>query len=346
MKVVVIVLSMSVIATAFTIDDPRLPLRRQRRHPGLFSELLDYGLLDIFQDPNEVYSGTTQEPEDSLAIQARTKREPGLLDGLLDIFKDPSDAPSSYEVPEATSYEVPQVTSYKKPENTYDAPESTYKEPEPTYKEPSYEVPQATSYKEPENTYKEPENTYKEPEPTYDAPESTYKEPEQSYEQPEEPILDINIGVGNEAIIARKKREPGLLDGLADLFKDPSDSSSSSYEVPESTYKEPEPTYKEPSYEVPQATSYKEPENTYDAPESTYDAPEPTYKEPEREPGLLHGLLDIFKDPSDSSSSYEVPQATAYNAPESSYKEPSYQAPASEPDSLLSISIESSQRSS
>merc|ERR1712038_1529111 len=299
MKVVVIVLSMSVIATAFTIDDPRLPLRRQRRHPSLFSELLDYGFLDIFQDPNEVYSGTTQEPEFGIeANQARTKREPGLLDGLLDIFKDPSDAPSSYEVPEATSYEVPQVTSYKKPENTYDAPESTY------------------------------------------------KEPEQSYEQPEEPILDINIGVGNEAIIARKKREPGLLDGLADLFKDPSDSSSSSYEVPESTYKE-------PSYEVPKATSYKEPENTYDAPESTYDAPEstydapePTYKEPEREPGLLHGLLNIFKDPSDSSSSYEVPQATSYNAPESSYKEPSYQAPASEPDSLLSISIESSQRSS
>merc|ERR1712038_1981048 len=107
MKVVVIVLSMSVIATAFTIDDPRLPLRRQRRHPGLFSELLDYGLLDIFQDPNEVYSGTTQKPEDSLAIQARTKREPGLLDGLLDIFKDPSDTSSSYEVPQATSYKEP-----------------------------------------------------------------------------------------------------------------------------------------------------------------------------------------------------------------------------------------------
>merc|ERR1712038_1525904 len=95
MKVVVIVLSMSVIATAFTIDDPRLPLRRQRRHPSLFSELLDYGFLDI--------------------------------------FKAPSDAPSSYEVPEATSYEVPQVTSYKKPENTYKEPENTYKEPEPTY---------------------------------------------------------------------------------------------------------------------------------------------------------------------------------------------------------------------
>merc|ERR1712165_347931 len=120
MKVVVIVLSMSVIATAFTIDDPRLPLRRQRRHPGLFSELLDYGFLDIFQDPNEVYSGTTQEPED---IQARTKREPGLLDGLLDIFKDPSDASSSYAAP--SSYEVPESTSY-------DAPAS-------------YEVPQATS---------------------------------------------------------------------------------------------------------------------------------------------------------------------------------------------------------
>merc|ERR1712083_1074863 len=196
MKVVVIVLSMSVIATAFTIDDPRLPLRRQRRHPSLFSELLDYGFLDIFQDPNEVYSGTTQEPEFGIeANQARSKREPGLLDGLLDIFKDPSDASSSY------------------------------------------------------------------------------KEPEQSYEQPEEPI---------------------------------------------------------------------------------YAAPETTYKEPKREPGLLHGLLDIFKAPNDAPSSYEVPQATSYevpqatsyDAPESSYKEPSYQAPASEPDSLLSISIESSQRSS
>merc|ERR1739844_537655 len=180
MKVVVIVLSMSVIATAFTIDDPRLPLRRQRRHPGLFSELLDYGLLDIFQDPNEVYSGTTQEPQDSLAIQARTKREPGLLDGLLDIFKDPSDSSSS-----------------------------------------SYSAP--TSYKE---------------------PESTYKEPEPSYKEPEEPILAINIGVGNEAIIARSKREPGLLDGILDIFKDPSDTS---YEVPQAT-----------SYEVPQATSYEE----------------------------------------------------------------------------------------
>merc|ERR1712038_947144 len=184
MKVVVIVLSMSVIATAFTIDDPRLPLRRQRRHPGLFSELLDYGLLDIFQDPTEVYSGTTQEPEDSLAIQARTKREPGLLDGLLDIFKDPSDTsysysapestydapitPSSYEVPQATSYvapEVPQATSYDAPEPSYKEPESSYKEPEPSYDAPiapsSYEVPQATSYVAPEV----PQAT------SYDAPE-------------------------------------------------------------------------------------------------------------------------------------------------------------------------------
>merc|ERR1712165_208022 len=170
MKVVVIVLSMSVIATAFTIDDPRLPLRRQRRHPGLFSELLDYGLLDIFQDPNEVYSGTTQEPEDSLAIQARTKREPGLLDGLLDIFKDPSDTSSSYSTPpESTydapiapsSYEVPQATSYVAPEvpqaTSYDAPEPSYKEPE------SYEVPQATSYEVPQSpNYAVPEPTYKE----------------------------------------------------------------------------------------------------------------------------------------------------------------------------------------
>jgi len=235
---------MSVIATAFTIDDPRLPLRRQRRHPGLFSELLDYGFLDIFQDPNEVYSGTTQEPEFGIeANQARSKREPGLLDGLLDIFKDPSDASSSYKEPEPT-YEVPESPS------SYEVPQA----PE------SYEVPQATSYEVPQS-------------PNYAAPETTYKEPEQSYEQPEEPI---------------------------------------------------------------------------------YAAPETTYKEPKREPGLLHGLLDIFKDPNDAPSSYEVPQATSYevpqatsyDAPESSYKEPSYQAPASEPDSLLSISIESSQRSS
>merc|ERR1711997_264006 len=222
MKVVVIVLSMSVIATAFTIDDPRLPLRRQRRHPSLFSELLDYGFLDIFQDPNEVYSGTTQEPEFGIeAKQARSKREPGLLDGLLDIFKDPSDASSSYKEPEPT-YEVPESPS------SYEVPQA----PE------SYEVPQATSYEVPQS-------------PNYAAPETTYKEPE---------------------------KEPGLLHGLLDIFKDPNDAPS--------------------SYEVPQATSY------------------------------------------------EVPQATSYDAPESSYKEPSYQAPASEPDSLLSISIESSQRSS
>merc|ERR1712165_687832 len=278
MKVVVIVLSMSVIATAFTIDDPRLPLRRQRRHPGLFSELLDYGLLDIFQDPNEVYSGTTQEPEDSLAIQARTKREPGLLDGLLDIFKDPSDTsssysapPESYEVPQATSYEVPQSPNYAAPEPTkVDAPSS-------------YEVPQATSYVAPEV----PQATsYDAPEPSYKEPESSYKEPEPSYKEPEEPILAINIGVGNEAIIARKKRVPGLLDGLLDIFKDPSDTSS--------------------SYEVPQATSYKEPEPSYEVPESTYDAPI-------------------------APSSYEVPQATSYVAPEPSYKEPesSYKEPES-----------------
>merc|ERR1712038_1200706 len=182
MKVVVIVLSMSVIATAFTIDDPRLPLRRQRRHPGLFSELLDYGLLDIFQDPNEVYSGTTQEPEDSLAIQARTKREPGLLDGLLDIFKDPSDTSSSYSAPESTydapiapsSYEVPQATSYDAPiaPSSYEVPQAT------SYVAP--EVPQATSYDAPEPSYKEPESSYKEP-------ESSYKEPEPSYKEPEEP---------------------------------------------------------------------------------------------------------------------------------------------------------------
>merc|ERR1711997_1166141 len=150
MKVVVIVLSMSVIATAFTIDDPRLPLRRQRRHPSLFSELLDYGFLDIFQDPNEVYSGTTQEPEFGFeANQARTKREPGLLDGLVDLFKDPSDASSSYSAPESTydppsSYEIPQATSYSAPESTYDPPSS-------------YEIPQATSYKEPEPSYEVPE---------------------------------------------------------------------------------------------------------------------------------------------------------------------------------------------
>merc|ERR1712038_1377112 len=192
MKVVVIVLSMSVIATAFTIDDPRLPLRRQRRHPGLFSELLDYGLLDIFQDPNEVYSGTTREPEDSLAIQARTKREPGLLDGLLDIFKDPSDsssssysAPTSYKEPESTydapsSYEVPQATSYVAPEvpqaTSYDAPEPSYKEPESSYKEPeSYEVPQATSYEVPQATsYEIPQSpNYAAPEPTYEVPQAT-----------------------------------------------------------------------------------------------------------------------------------------------------------------------------
>merc|ERR1712080_295834 len=161
MKVVVIVLSMSVIATAFTIDDPRLPLRRQRRHPGLFSELLDYGFLDIFQDPNEVYSGTTQGPEVGNQVnQARTKREPGLLDGLLDIFKDPSDASSSYSAPE--TYEVPQATSYVAPQSpNYDAPESTYEVPEPTYSAPeTYEVPQATSYVAPQS-------------PNYDAPEST-----------------------------------------------------------------------------------------------------------------------------------------------------------------------------
>merc|ERR1712080_142955 len=185
MKVVVIVLSMSVIATAFTIDDPRLPLRRQRRHPGLFSELLDYGFLDIFQDPNDASSSYS--------------------------------APS-YEVPESTysapeTYEVPQASSYVAPQSpNYDAPESTYEVPEPTYSAPeTYEVPQATSYVAPQS-------------PNYDAPESTYNEPE-------EPILEINIGVGNEAIIARKKREPGLLDGLADLFKDPSDASSS-YSAP------------------------------------------------------------------------------------------------------------------
>merc|ERR1712038_2989 len=274
MKVVVIVLSMSVIATAFTIDDPRLPLRRQRRHPGLFSELLDYGLLDIFQDPNEVYSGTTQEPEDSLAIQARTKREPGLLDGLLDIFKDPSDTsssysapPESYEVPQATSYEVPQSPNYAAPEPTkVDAP-SSYEVPQATsYVAP--EVPQAISYDAPEPSYKEPESSYKEP-------ESSYKEPEPSYKEPEEPILAINIGVGNEAIIARKKRVPGLLDGLLDIFKDPSDSSSSSYSAPESTYDAP---IAPSSYEVPQATSYVAPE----VPQATsYDAPEPSYKEPE-----------------------------------------------------------------
>merc|ERR1712241_615169 len=195
MKVVVIVLSMSVIATAFTIDDPRLPLRRQRRHPGLFSELLDYGFLDIFQDPNEVYSGTTQEPEVGNQVnQARTKREPGLLDGLLDIFKDPSDASSScsapsYEVPESTysapeTYEVPQATSYVAPQSpNYDAPESTYEVPEPTYSAPeTYEVPQATSYDAPESSYQEPSyqvpqaTSYVAPQsPNYDAPESTYE---------------------------------------------------------------------------------------------------------------------------------------------------------------------------
>merc|ERR1712223_1672317 len=214
MKVVVIVLSMSVIATAFTIDDPRLPLRRQRRHPSLFSELLDYGFLDIFQDPNEVYSGTTQEPEFGIeANQARSKREPGLLDGLVDLFKDPSDA-----------------SSYSAPESTYSAPESTYDAPE------SYEVPQATSYVAPES-YQVPQATgYEVPQsPNYAAPEPTsYDAPEPSYNEPEEPILAINIGVGSEAIIARKKREPGLLDGLVDLFKDPSDASS--YSAPESTY--------------------------------------------------------------------------------------------------------------
>merc|ERR1712038_1019222 len=156
MKVVVIVLSMSVIATAFTIDDPRLPLRRQRRHPGLFSELLDYGFLDIFQDPNEVYSGTTQEPEVGNEVnQARTKREPGLLDGLVDLFKDPSDASSSYSAPESSydppsSYEIPQATSYKEPEPSYEVPESSYDAPE------TYEVPQANSYDAPESSYKEP----------------------------------------------------------------------------------------------------------------------------------------------------------------------------------------------
>merc|ERR1712038_1619588 len=173
MKVVVIVLSMSVIATAFTIDDPRLPLRRLRRHPGLFSELLDYGFLDIFQDPNEVYSGTTQEPEE--ANQARKKREPGLLDGLVDLFKDPSDASSSYEVPESTynapsSYEIPQATSYVAPE--------------------SYEIPQATSYEAPpEPSYVAPE-TYEVPQ----APESSYNEP--SYQAPAsetDSLLSISI---------------------------------------------------------------------------------------------------------------------------------------------------------
>merc|ERR1712038_1951953 len=176
MKVVVIVLSMSVIATAFTIDDPRLPLRRQSRHPSLFSELLDYGFLDIFQDPNEVYSGTTQEPEFGIeANQARSKREPGLLDGILDIFKDPSDASSSYEVPEATSYEEPEP-SYEVPESTYDAPiaPSSYEVPQATsYVAP--EVPQATSYDAPEPSYKEPESSYKEPEPSYKEP--TYQAP-------------------------------------------------------------------------------------------------------------------------------------------------------------------------
>merc|ERR1712083_533419 len=148
MKVVVIVLSMSVIATAFTIDDPRLPLRRQRRHPGLFSELLDYGFLDIFQDPNEVYSGTTQEPEVGNEVnQARTKREPGLLDGLVDLFKDPSDASSSYSAPES-SYDPP--SSYEEPEPSYEVPESSYDPPS------SYKVPQATSYDAPESSYKEP----------------------------------------------------------------------------------------------------------------------------------------------------------------------------------------------
>merc|ERR1739844_134896 len=145
MKVVVIVLSMSVIATAFTIDDPRLPLRRQRRHPGLFSELLDYGFLDIFQDPDEVYSGTTQEPEVGNEVnQARTKREPGLLDGLVDLFKDPSDPSSSYEIPQATSYKEPEP-SYKEPEPSYEVPESSYDPPS------SYKVPQATSYVAPES---------------------------------------------------------------------------------------------------------------------------------------------------------------------------------------------------
>merc|ERR1712038_337157 len=260
MKVVVIVLSMSVIATAFTIDDPRLPLRRQRRHPGLFSELLDYGFLDIFQDPNEVYSGTTQEPEVGNEVnQARTKREPGLLDGLVDLFKDPSDTSSSYSAPESSydppsSYEIPQATSYKEPEPSYEVPEASYDAPE------TYEVPQATSYVVPQS-------------PNYAAPEPTYKEPEPSYNEPEEPILAINIGVGNEAIIARKKREPGLLDGLVDLFKDPSDASSS-YSAPESTYDPPS------SYEIPQATSYSAPESTYDVPEASYDAPE-TYDVPQ-----------------------------------------------------------------
>merc|ERR1739844_149912 len=234
MKVVVIVLSMSVIATAFTIDDPRLPLRRQRRHPGLFSELLDYGFLDIFQDPNEVYSGTTQEPEVGNEVnQARTKREPGLLDGLVDLFKDPSDASSSYSAPESSydppsSYEIPQATSYKEPDPSYEVPESSYDPPS------SYEIPQATSYVAPES-YQVPQATsYETPQsPNYAAPEPTYDAPEPSYNEPEEPILAINIGVGNEAIIARRKREPGLLDGLVDLFKDPSDASSS-YSAPES----------------------------------------------------------------------------------------------------------------
>merc|ERR1711944_134187 len=265
MKVVVIVLSMSVIATAFTIDDPRLPLRRQRRHPGLFSELLDYGFLDIFQDPNEVYSGTTQEPEVGNEVnQARTKREPGLLDGLVDLFKDPSDASSSYSAPESTydppsSYEIPQATSYKEPEPSYEVPESSYDAPS------SYKVPQATSYVAPES-YEIPQATsYEIPQsPNYAAPEPTYDAPEPSYNEPEEPILAINIGVGNEAIIARKKREPGLLDGLVDLFKDPSDASSS-YSAPESSYDPPS------SYEIPQATSY-------DAPESSYK--EPSYQGP------------------------------------------------------------------
>merc|ERR1711981_361552 len=244
MKVVVIVLSMSVIATAFTIDDPRLPLRRQRRHPGLFSELLDYGFLDIFQDPNEVYSGTTQEPEVGNEVnQARTKREPGLLDGLVDLFKDPSDASSSYSAPESSydppsSYEIPQATSYKEPEPSYEVPESSYDPPS------SYKVPQATSYVAPES-YQVPQATsYEIPQsPNYAAPEPTYDAPEPSYNEPEGPILATNIGVGNEAIIARKKREPGLLDGLVDLFKDPSDASSS-YSAPESSYDPPS------SYEI------------------------------------------------------------------------------------------------
>merc|ERR1712018_417713 len=274
MKVVVIVLSMSVIATAFTIDDSRLPLRRQRRHPGLFSELLDYGFLDIFQDPNEVYSGTTQEPEVGNEVnQARTKREPGLLDGLVDLFKDPGDASSSYSAPESTydppsSYEIPQDTSYKEPEPSYEVPESSYDAPS-SYKVPqatsyvapeSYEVPEATSYVAPESYEIHQATSYEIPQsPNYAAPEPTYKEPEPSYNEPEEPILAINIGVGNEAIIARKKREPGLLDGLVDLFKDPSDASSS-YSAPESSYDPPS------SYKIPQATSYDAPESSYKEP--------------------------------------------------------------------------------